>query len=601
MAQSFGEGFASGVNIGNMFRQRQFEQSIDDAGAQVQAEMQREKDLKAEQARAQEQLLANSKPTRDQVTPSTFQQGDSLGLQGYQVGNKPIQTTVPTAPPGYMSRGDNMSENDLSPGGLEYPSANPATEQTLLGNYGTTAAFKGEKPTAEDTRMMQKDLQRPFNGPQDNAILDLAQVKPEVTPQEEAKPKPLDTLNEQITVADKAREAYDYNMRVVRKLQQSGNARAALEYQGKVASTELTLAQADHSKFTTVAAMTKLGGDTANNALESMQQPGADVNKIYSDWANNLTENIGYKGRVPFSLDPRENMKTVEQFAKNALLTSEKADLGIKQSAAAQKAIFDTAEFAFKQEKLTLDKIATGLAINKDNREQFTSSFTRTVELVKLQNKYINDINSTISEKDREALKPVYEDNLKLLEKTAKALNVPMPNIAVATPGSVLSTISTQPRTANVQPGAAPTAVNAPANVQPVNTRFSDDSLAAVGAKPLTDTAGGYPRPESVVKTPAQIKTDQTANKKASSQIEQNNNTIKTLAERLTSKKSLATTAAQRQIITDQEVSKIVKAQYDKDWNKTKAFWGKVAGVDNQAILDQIEELKKQNKELETK
>jgi hypothetical protein len=217
--ESFGQGFASGMQIGNMFRQRKFEQSIDDAGAQVQAEMQREKDLKAEQARAQEQLLANANPTKEQVVPSVYQQGDSLGLQGYQVGNKPIQTTVPTAPPGYGTREDGTT-----------------TDQTLLGNYGTTASFKGEKPTAEDTRMMQKDTPRPFMGPQDNAILDLAQVKPEVTPQEEVKPKVLDTLNNQVTAADRAKEIYDYNTRVIQKLQQSGNARAALEYQGKVAS-----------------------------------------------------------------------------------------------------------------------------------------------------------------------------------------------------------------------------------------------------------------------------------------------------------------------------------------------------------------------------
>jgi len=212
--ESFSSGFASGMQLGNMFRQRQFEQSIDNAGAEVQAEIQREKALKAEQARVQEQLLANSRPTQEQVIPSVYQQGDSLGLQGYQTGNKPIQTTVPTAPAGYGTREDET-----------------APDQTLIGNYGTTASFKGEKPTAEDTRMMQKDTPRPFMGPQDKPVLDLADVavnKPE-TPQESTTPKILNTLNDEVTTADRAKEIYDCNTRVSQTLEQSGNARAALE------------------------------------------------------------------------------------------------------------------------------------------------------------------------------------------------------------------------------------------------------------------------------------------------------------------------------------------------------------------------------------
>jgi len=580
MAQSFSEGWLQGVQIGNLMNQRRLDQSIDEAGKSVKEEMQKEKELKIQQDLAQQQLFANAnRATQTQVTPSTYQQGDSIGLQGYQTGNKPVQAIVPTAPPGYGTREDGTT-----------------TDQTLMGNYGTTASFKGEKPTTEDTLKMQQDKPLAFGESPPSNVTDLAQVKPEATPKEVAKPGVLDTLNEQITTADRAKEIYDYNTRVIQRLQHTGNARAALEYQGKVASSELTLAQADHTKFTTLSSALKLGADTANNAIESMQVPGADPIKIYTDWGNSLREKFGYTGKLPFSLDPKENMKTLQQFQQGYATTLEKADLGIRTAAAKQKTVFDNAEFNIKQEKLTLEKINTGLAISKENREQVTSSFNRTVELTKLQNKYVNDINSTISEKDKEALKPSYANNLKLIQTTAKALNIPMPNIAA-------DTLGVAPTTVRTQPGVAPTstAVNTPANAQPVNTRFSDDSLAAVGAKPLTDTAGGYPRPESVVKTPAQIKTDQTANKKASSQIEQNNNTIKTLAERLTSTKSLATTAAQRQIITDQEVSKIVKAQYDKDWNKTKAFWSKVAGVDNQVILDKIEELKKQNKELETK
>jgi hypothetical protein len=501
--ESFGQGFASGMQIGNMFRQRKFEQSIDDAGAQVQAEMQREKDLKVEQARAQEQLLANANPTKEQVVPSVYQQGDSLGLQGYQVGNKPIQTTVPTAPPGYMSRGDNMSENDLSPGGLEYPSANPATEQTLLGNYGTTAAFRGEKPTTEDIRMMQKDTPRPFMGPQDNAILDLAQVKPEVAPQEEVKPKVLDTLNTQITTADRAKEIYDYNTRVIQKLQQSGNARAALEYQGKVASSELTLAQADHTKFNTVSAISKKVADMAGNALETMQQPGADINKIFFDTMESAKTDLGYTGKVPFSMDPRENIKTLQMLQKNSLTTSEKADLGIKQAVASQKNVMDQADLAIKQEKLTLDKIATGLAMTKENREQGTVAFNRLAENVKLQFQALNSINSVMDEDYKKALKPSYDANLKALQGYAKALNIPMPNIA--TGGKIQLGQGIANPSPNVQPNDPKIQgiANPSPNTQQVNNAFPADVLQDAG---IASEAGGYVPPTP--KTPAQEKQD---------------------------------------------------------------------------------------------
>jgi len=500
MAQSFGEGLSSGFQLASAFRQRKFEQSIDDAGKSVQEEMQREKDFKAQQRQLADNAKSTNIPTTDPVNPSVYQQGDSLGLKGYQVGNKPIQTTVPTAPSGYMSRDDNTSENDLSPGGLDYPSANPATAQTLIGNYGTTASFKGEKPTLEDTRMMQKDTQRPYNGPQDNTILDLAQIKPETTPQEAVKPKILDTLNETVTTADRAKEIYDYNTRVIQKLQQGGNARAALEYQSKVATSELTLAQADHSKFTTMSALSKKVGDMASNALELMQQPGADVNKIFYDTMASAKNDLGYTGKVPFSMDPRENIKTLQMLEKNSLTVAEKAELGIKQAVASQKSVMDNAELTIKQEKLNLDKISTGLAIGKENREQATASFNRLAENVKLQFQALNSINSVMDEDYKKALKPSYDANLKALQGYAKVLNVPMPNIAVATPGSPLPGVKPMPGAA---PIPAPAAVNPSPNTQPVNDAFPADVLQDAG---VASEAGGYVPPTP--KTPAQVAQD---------------------------------------------------------------------------------------------
>jgi hypothetical protein len=501
MAQSFAEGWATGLQIANLTRQRDFEQSIDDAGKLVQDEIQKEKDFKAQQR----QLVDNSKPvdtmSAEPVNPSVYQQGDSIGLRGYQVGNKPIQTTVPIAPPGYMSRPGEEVTPGIDTNGYYEPdpntSANPATAQTLIGNYGTTASFKGEKPTTEDTRMMQKDTQRPFNGSQDNSVLDLAQIKPETTPQEAVKPKILDTLNEHVTTADRAKDIYDYNTRVIQKLQQSGNARAALEFQGKVATSELTLAQADHTKFTTMSSLSKKVGDMASNALESMQQPGADINKIFYDTMASAKNDLGYTGKVPFSMDPRENIKTLQMLEKNSLTVAEKAELGIKQSVASQKSVMDNAELRIKEEKLNLDKISTGLAMGKENREQATASFNRLSENVKLQFQALNSINSVMDEDYKKALKPSYDANLKALQGYAKVLNVPMPNIAVGTPGNPFASNKTQPGAA---PVAAPAVVNPSLNNQPVNNAFPADVLQDAG---VASEAGGYVPPTP--KTPAQV------------------------------------------------------------------------------------------------
>ena len=480
---SFGEGFASGMQLGKMFKERQFEQSIDDAGKSVTEEMQKEKDFKAQQKLLAENALTNNAPTTEPINPSIYQQSDSLGLQGYQVGNKPIQTTVPTAPPGYGTREDGTTP-----------------DTTLLGNYNTAAALKGEKPTAEDTRMMQKDTQRPYNGPQDNNILDLAQIKPEVTPQEIAKPKMLDVLNDQVTTSTRAKDIYDYNTRVIQKLQQSGNARAALEFQNKVATSELTLAQADHMKFNTISALSKKVGDMASNALETMQQPGADINKIFYDTMESAKVDLGYTGKVPFSMDPRENIKTLQQLQKNSLTAFEKAEMGIKQAVASQKSVMDNADLAIKQDKLTLDKINTGLAMTKENREQGTVAFNRLAENVKLQFQALNSINSVMDEDYKKALRPTYDANLKTLQEYSKALNIPMPNITVGTPGNTLPGAKPMPGAA---PSPAPFAVNPSPNTQSVNNAFPADVLQDAG---VASEAGGFVPPTP--KTPAQVAQD---------------------------------------------------------------------------------------------
>lgn len=502
MAQSFGEGFASGMQLAAAFKQRRLDQSIDDAGKSVQEEMQKEKDLKEAQRQLADNARTNNTPASNPINPSVYQQGDSLGLQGYQTNNKPIQTTVPIAPPGYMSRPGEEVTPGINTNGYYEPepntSSNPATDQTLLGNYNTAAALKGEKPTLEDTRMMQKDLQKPYNGPQDNNVLDLAQIKPEVAPQVDAKPKMLDTLNDQVTTSTRAKDIYDYNTRVIQKLQQGGNARAALEFQSKVATSEFTLAQADHTKFTTMSALGKEVGGLASNALEAMQQPGADINKIFYDTMENAKVNLGYTGKIPFSMDPNENIKTLQFIAKNAISVETKAELGIKQAVASQKSVMDNAELAIKQDKLTLDKFNAGLSYTKEIREQGTAAFNRLAENTKLQFQALNSINSVMDEDYKKALKPSYDANLKSLQDYSKALNVPMPNIAANTPGNPFATGKTQPGAV-----ANPAITNPSPNAQPVNNAFPADVLQDAS---VADEAGGYVPPTTTAKTPAQEK-----------------------------------------------------------------------------------------------
>ena len=264
---SFGEGLVSGMQIGDMFRKRQSEQSIDDAGKEVSEEMRREKEFKAQQKKqlADNTIATDTKP----VNPSIYQQGDSLGMQGYQTGNKPIQTTVPTAPPGYMDPYSEKVTPGIDTNGYYEPepntSANPATDQTLIGNYNTTAAFRGEKPTREDSLKMQQRDESNFPSDGTN-IVDLAQTKAEVEPQVNSTPKLLNTLNDQIGVAELARDSYEFSLRVTRNLEAKGDVRGAMSYKKMLAESELTLAQANGAKFTTIAAASKMGGETATNA-----------------------------------------------------------------------------------------------------------------------------------------------------------------------------------------------------------------------------------------------------------------------------------------------------------------------------------------------
>jgi hypothetical protein len=238
----------------------------------------------------------------------------------------------------------------------------------------------------------------------------------------------------------------------------------------------------------------------ASNALETMQQPGADINKIFFDTMESAKTDLGYTGKVPFSMDPRENIKTLQMLQKNSLTTSEKADLGIKQAVASQKNVMDQANLSIQEQKLTLDKIATGLAMTKENREQGTVAFNRLAENVKLQFQALNSINSVMDEDYKKALKPSYDANLKALQGYAKALNVPMPNIAAGTPG-------TAPTTVRAQPGVAPTptpAAGTPSpNTQQVNNAFPADVLQDAG---VASEAGGYVTPTTPAKTPVQDK-----------------------------------------------------------------------------------------------
>jgi hypothetical protein len=472
MAQSFGEGFALGQQIAAAFKQRSFEQSIDDAGKSVQLEIQKEKDLKAAKERAQQDLINNANPTKDQVVPSTYQQGDSLGLQGYQTGNKPVQTTVPTAPPGYGTREDGTTP-----------------DQTLIGNYGTTSEFKGEKPTAQDTLKMQQDKPIAFGETPPSNVTDLAKVKPEVAPQEETKPKVLDTLNSQVTAADNAKESYNYNMRVIRKLQDSGNARAALEYQGKVANAELTLSQADHMKFTTVQGIAKQVGNMADNVLETMQQPGADINKLYYDFGDRIKNEFGYTGKIPFSLDPRENMKTLQQFRKDAMTTVEKSDDAIKIAVAQRDSVFKQANLQISQAELNIKQLTANLALSKENREVNQATINNLAEGIKLKQKVVDSLNS-VQDKD---LKKQYSQEINasmaILDKASKDLKV-KPIISMNN-----SSTNVQPGTPVTQPGAAPVAATPANSTQSVNNAFLPEAVEQANG------AGGYVNPTPAAKT----------------------------------------------------------------------------------------------------
>ena len=66
---SFGEGLVSGMQIGDMFRKRQSEQSIDDAGKEVSEEMRREKEFKAQQKKqlADNTIATDTKPVNPSI------------------------------------------------------------------------------------------------------------------------------------------------------------------------------------------------------------------------------------------------------------------------------------------------------------------------------------------------------------------------------------------------------------------------------------------------------------------------------------------------------------------------------------------------------
>jgi hypothetical protein len=162
----------------------------------------------------------------------------------------------------------------------------------------------------------------------------------------------------------------------------------------------------------------------------------------------------------------------------------------------------DNAELRIKEEKLNLDKISTSLAIGKEGREQATASFNRLAENVKLQFQALNSINSVMDEDYKKALKPSYDANLKALQGYAKVLNVPMPNIAVGTPGNPFASNKTQPGAA---PVAAPAVVNPSPNTQQVNNAFPADVLQDAG---VASEAGGYVPPTP--KTTAQLKQEST-------------------------------------------------------------------------------------------
>lgn len=514
---SFGEGLVSGMQIGDMFRKRQSEQSIDDAGREVAEEMRREKEFKAQQKK---QLADNATSTDTKpVDPSIYQQGDSLGMQGYKVGNKPIQTTVPIAPPGYMSRPGEEVTPGIDTNGYYEPelntSANPATDQTLIGNYNTAAALRGEKPTREDSLRMQQEPTQAYDTtsvdektkattiktvpgafPIDGAsVVDLAQIKAEVAPQVNATPKMLDTLNDQVGVADLAKDSYEFSLRVTRNLENKGDVRGAASYKKMLAESELTLAQANGAKFTTIAAASKMGGETATNALEAMQAEGADINKIYFDWATDLKERLGYSGKIAFSLDPKENMKTIQNFANNAISAENRAELGIKQTVATYERSIKNSKDRRDEEELTLKKLAEARAQGKDVREEAQAVFNRYAKEVEITQKAMDSLNPY---QDKETKTRYAEDQKALIVKMKEYTNVfglkpsDMGNVK---PGATGATV-------NSQPGTTP--ANTPANTQPDNTRFGESTSATMEGKPITDTAGGYITPTP--KTPAEEK-----------------------------------------------------------------------------------------------
>ena len=496
MAQSFGEGFASGMQIGDMFRKRQSEQSIDDAGFEVAAQMKQEKEERESQRRrlADNATAPNTKP----INPSIYQQGDSLGMQGYQIGNKPIKTIVPTAPPGYMDPYSEVVTPGIGTNGYYEPepntSANPATDQTLIGNYNTTAALRGEKPTREDSLKMQQRDESNFPSDGTN-IVDLAQTKAEVEPQVNSTPKLLNTLNDQISVVDLAKDSYEFNLRVTRNLEAKGDVRGAMSYKKMLAESELTLAQANGAKFTTIAAASKMGGETATNALEAMQAEGADTQKIYFDWATDLKERLGYSGKIDFSLDPKENIKTIQNFAKNAIGAEKRAELGIQQTVASYERSIKNSKDRRDEEELTLKKLAEARAQGKEVRDEAQAVFNRYAKEVEITQKAMDSLNQY---QDKETKTKYAEDQKVLINKMKEYTNVF---------GLKPSDMS------NVKPGATGAAVNtpanAPANTQPNNTRFGESTTAVMEEKPVTDTAGGYKTPP--VKTSTELTKEKAA------------------------------------------------------------------------------------------
>lgn len=480
---TFASSFAAGLQLLEQQRLHENDNAIKKAGEDVAKEIAQEKAAKTEQERlAQQELAKNVQPTQAQEAPSMYQQGDSLGLQGYQPSNKPVEATVQTAPAGYGTREDGT-----------------APDQTLLGNYGTAASFKGEKPTTEDTLRMQQDTTdqfqpRLFTGKNEQVtnVADLAANKPEAAPQEVAKPKPIDTLNDHVTAAMMAKDSYENNMRVLRKLEDSGNYKAALEYRKDFVNSELTLAQADHMKFTTAAAVAKQVGNMADNALELVKQPGADVNKIYYDTMTRAKEDLGFTGKIPFSIDPKENIRTLERFSKDSMLTSEKAELGIKQAVAQRDSIYKQTEVQFKEAELILKQAQENRAQGKENREQAQAQINTMAETIKAKQKIVDSLNS-VQDKD---LKKVYSDQINadmvILNKFTKDFSLK--------PAVSLVNTSKGVATTNTQPGTAPAAVSPNATTQSVNNAFPDDVLKDAS---VTSGAGGYVTPAPKAAAPA--------------------------------------------------------------------------------------------------